>query len=162
MRKKGKCSDIYSFASASLLFISLLFSLSSGFAVLEVSALFFLAARPDAICLSLAFFRGLWLVVVFFGLEGFMLGFSTCMEGDRQNDNTQMEKEREREGETQGQVENRIQILNSTNVTYLLSSALPQRQGRAYAELQMVSSFQDALKSQCPRSQQSLLYPDQD
>lgn len=103
-RKKRKCSDIYSFASASLLFISLLFSLSSGFAVLEVSALFFLAARPDAICLSLAFFRGLWLVVVFFGLEGFTLGFSTCMEGDMQNDNTEMERERE----TQGQVENRI------------------------------------------------------
>lgn len=155
MRKKGKCSDIYSFASASLLFISLLFSLSSGFAVLEVSALFFLAARPDAICLSLAFFRGLWLVVVFFGLEGFMLGFSTCMEGDRQN-NTEMERERKREGDTQGQVENRIQIWNSTNVTYLLISALPQRQGTswAYAELQMANSFQ------CPWSQQSPLYPD--
>jgi len=69
--------------------------------VLEVSALFFLAARPDAICLSLAFFRGLWLVVVFFGLEGFTLGFSTCMEGDMPN-NTETEREGERDTRTGG------------------------------------------------------------
>lgn len=41
------------------------------------------------------------------------------------------EREREREGETQGQVENRIQIWNSTNVIYLLISALPEDRGPA-------------------------------
>lgn len=67
--RKGKCGDIYSFASASLLFISLLCSLSSGLVALGLSVVFFLAAWPDATCLSLAFLRGFWLVEVFFGLE---------------------------------------------------------------------------------------------
>ena len=51
------------------------------------SALFFLDARPDAPCLSLAFLGGLWLTEVFFGLELWRLGFSTCTE--RQTDRKQ-------------------------------------------------------------------------
>lgn len=68
-RRKGKCSEIYSLASASLLFICLLCSFSSGWGALGPSALFFLEARPDTTCLSLAFLGGLWLAEVFFGLE---------------------------------------------------------------------------------------------
>lgn len=78
----------YSLASASLLFISALCSLSAvGGAGRALSALFFLDARPDAPCLSLAFLGGLWLTEVFFGLELWRLGFSTCTE--RQTDRKQ-------------------------------------------------------------------------
>lgn len=91
-RRKGIAVH-YSFASASLLFISALCSLSAGGVALAPSALFFLEARPDATCLSLAFLGALWLAEVFFGLELGALGFSTCTErqADRQ---TQTETQR--------------------------------------------------------------------
>ena len=80
----------YSLASASLLFISALCSLSAvGGAVRAPSALFFLDARPDAPCLSLAFLGGLWLTEVFFALELWRLGFSTCTERQTANRNTE-------------------------------------------------------------------------
>lgn len=76
-------NDFYSFASASLLFISLLFSLSptagrfSGW----FSEVVFLEPLSAALCLSLAFFAGLpWPAAVapdFLGLERGALYLST-------------------------------------------------------------------------------------
>lgn len=97
----------YSFASASLLFISALCSLSAGGVALAPSALFFLEARPDATCLSLAFLGALWLAEVFFGLELGALGFSTCTErqADRQ---TQTETQRGGRIEREGAISERV------------------------------------------------------
>lgn len=84
-------NDFYSFASASLLFISLLFSLSPTAALESAwfSEVFVLVPLRATLCLSLAFFRGLpWVadgVAAFLGLERGTVDLSAWEVGDGGN-----------------------------------------------------------------------------